>query len=218
MSIYDNSIVPLEREFEGWIISNIERYFETLGIKYYIRALSPNEENNIGVDEFLNFPSSFKLIGLQFKRPYFNKNKQSLDNLNWKINPPSAQFEKISKISSLYYCLPIFSNRYLRKEALSYCCFWRPVNSNDKKTKYDEIKTKSLVWQDFIKSILDCKIGKKYTNPIELKRKIKLSILLGDEKTDNDDKENIILFSSRNNNIIEDSEENSAIYLIAIGI
>lgn len=217
MNLLNSNIIPLEREFEGWIISNIERYFETRGIKYYIRALMQEEEKEIGADEFLYFSDSFKIFGLQFKRPYINKNKTSWESLYWNLNNPPNQFLKVVTTPNLYYCLPAFTNRDFRKEALSHCYFWKP-NENQKKGNFYFKKEKnsienSINWEKFIEEVFQDKIGKKFNNQIELNRKMKINDFLGyiDEKKTTTMPP--ILFSTTYN---EDKQQDSVLYLIAI--
>lgn len=224
MDALKSEIIPLEREFEAWIISNIERYFETNGIKYYIRALMPKEEKKIGADELMFFSNSYKVVALQFKRPYVNIENPTWESLYWNLFNQSNQFTKVAKIPSLYYCLPAFTNRNYRKEALSHCFFWKP-NKNEKDGKYylkqgsDESHSKNnyiknpMKWVQFIKEILECRIGCKLDSETKLKRKIKINCLLeyfseSENSTKNPSIENDLNYENKD----------SAIYLIAIEV
>ncbi len=58
--------IPLEREYEAWIIRGIEEYFLSLGQRVSIWAVSPLDEVNWPADESMIVGK--KLIGLQLKK------------------------------------------------------------------------------------------------------------------------------------------------------
>ena len=63
---------PLEREYEAWIMHQIEKYFDSLKIPCTIFAASPKIEKKWPADESLLV--NIKLIGFQFKRTMIKDN------------------------------------------------------------------------------------------------------------------------------------------------
>lgn len=137
---------PIEREYESWIIQEIENYFKSLGSNIVIFAISPQLENYYPADMQLSCPGL--VVGLQFKRPMIDKNKGSLNDLYWSLGTPKGQFYNVFFNKEIYYCLPTFFNRDLKHQSLHHCLFWRPdidtilqrLNSYNSslRAKYDE--------------------------------------------------------------------------------
>jgi len=217
----NSNLIPLEREYEGWIIANIENYFETLGIRYFIRALSPNEEKNFPADELLQFPNSFKLIGIQMKRPKFRQNQNNpkkWSDLIWEFYNPSHQYPEILNNKNIYYCLPAFTNRAFRKNALSHCYFWRPSNDTPKTycLKGDNDINGSVKWKEFIDLFNKCEIGQDYDSAIVLIRDYNIKMVLSDDiRNDNEIKESEYKIINNNE---KENEEDSVLYLIGVEI
>lgn len=200
--------IPLEREFEGWIISQIEDYFKTHGINYFIRALSPTEESNFPADELLSFSDSFKILGLQFKRPSFStrqRESNSIEDLKWDLGSPTNQFQNILGLSGIYYCLPIFTNRLFKVNSLGLCQFWRPTKQGNSLTYYLKGNNQiddSMNWSVFIQKLMQCKIGHKLTsaNLKAIERENTIETVLNELKTTEikikhtDDENNVIYF------------------------
>ena len=69
--------IPLEREYEGWIVEQIEQYFRAINRQVSIFAVSPKLESNYPADEVVAINS--KLVGLQFKRPHMSSKKGDHD-------------------------------------------------------------------------------------------------------------------------------------------
>lgn len=167
-SIYSK---PLEREFEAWTVSCIEKYFTALGLTYAIWAVSPADEVNWPADEKLSIKS--KLIGLQFKQAKLRKNKTAADRLYWSLHQPPKQFDLIKAHTEIFYCLPTFINRNFRSQALYHCLFWRPGEEDDKNVWYDNGAADTpyrkirdaMRWGHFIESILFCSIGELIESP-----------------------------------------------------
>jgi hypothetical protein len=111
--------LPLEREHEGWAIRGIDDYAEASGLNVQSYAVSPYDEIDWPADEALTFRSKF--FGLQFKRPYLHGGL-----VRWEIKPASHQFQRICANPEIFYALPTFTNRALRRNALDHCLFWRP--------------------------------------------------------------------------------------------
>ena len=57
---------PIEREYEGWTVEGIERYFRRIGRHASVWAVSPKLEPAWPADEIVS--TSGKLVGLQFKQ------------------------------------------------------------------------------------------------------------------------------------------------------
>lgn len=164
---------PIEREYEGWLVRGIEKYFQELGIFAVVWAVSPSVESTWPADEHLY--TSGKIIGLQMKKASLDIRKNynpDFTNLNWKLHNPKGQFELIQKKNEIYYCLTTFINRKWRDKALEHCIFWRPTidlinynvwydnpRINDK--PYSKISThpNALRWGYFYEKVMACDIG-----------------------------------------------------------
>jgi hypothetical protein len=164
---------PLEREFEAWIVSGIETYLASVGIKYAIWAVSPNEEKRWPADERLTIGSM--LIGLQFKKAKLASGAPGANRLHWTLHNPDGQFSLVKKRPEIFYCLPTFMNRALRTRALDHCIFWRPTGRNNKNVWYDnpnpDVETpykktlNSMRWGLFMELLFQGDIGKRITSP-----------------------------------------------------
>lgn len=138
---------PLEREYEGWVTREIEDYFVSVGRTLTVFAVRPTLEAEWPADEAL-FVNS-KVVGLQLKRPYLQKDAPDPAALYWRLGqragtPPKkdkrskkkkqqsqegtvpSQFEMILASTTVVYCLPAFINRKYRRGSLSHCLFWHP--------------------------------------------------------------------------------------------
>lgn len=177
MKLLDTYIsIPLEREYEAWIVCEIESYFKAIGIVCDIWAISPKLEKTWPADEKFGFDG--KVIGLQFKRPKLANLKKknpivSYDRLRWSLSTPKGQFQVILGTSDIYYCLPTFINREYRSNALDHCLFWHPNskpksfefwydNSSIKTSITNQLMSKSpdvMRWGHFVEQFSSCKIG-----------------------------------------------------------
>ena len=158
--------IPLEREFEGWIVAGMERYLKRLGLDYAIWAVGPAKEVAWPADEYLLTNS--KMVGLQFKQAKLAKGPVTASRLKWTLHQPPRQFELVQRFPEIFYCLPTFINRELREEALQHCIFWRPSEKVDKNVWYNNPKggtpykceKHSMRWGLFVEGLLDCSLGK----------------------------------------------------------
>lgn len=90
--------IPLEREYEAWIVRGIEEYFLSIGQRISIWAVSPMDEVNWPADESMIIGK--KLIGLQMKKvAYHNKvgNPHKFGRLNWTFHNPKGQYNLVVK-------------------------------------------------------------------------------------------------------------------------
>ena len=110
-------IETTEREYEGWIIRGMEDYFRELGIELECVAAGRLQEDRTGVDEFCGIPG--KYFALQFKRP----ERRSDRAINWSLG---KQISRIRQSNAIFYVLPTFLNRNLRRVALHHAFFWHP--------------------------------------------------------------------------------------------
>lgn len=163
---------PLEREYEAWIIQGIEDYFHSIGKTVAIWAVSPDEEVNWPADEHLVVGK--KLIGLQLKKVEYKDNKKrpkDFGRLNWKFHNPLGQYDLVVKFPEIFYCLPTFVNRDLRRQAIHHCLFWRPktgdkhdlnawYNNASARTPHKSIGNAPR-WGLFIEKVIGCSVGKK---------------------------------------------------------
>ena len=109
---------PLEREFEGWVMRELEDYYSSLGIEAMTHAVG--YEASFAADEFVNLNE--KIFALQFKRPQFDKTS---GGIYWQIQTSSDQFSRVKKEPSIYYALPCFFSRDLSRVSLQHILFWR---------------------------------------------------------------------------------------------
>ena len=165
---------PLEREYEAWIIHGIEQYYQSIGKRISVWAVSPMDEVNWPADETLIIGK--KLIGLQMKKVTYKcdgSTPRKFGRLNWTFHSPSRQYDLVLKFPEIFYCLPTFINRTLKDQALSHCLFWRPDETKRDKnawydnpgapTPYNSIGTADR-WGKFIESVTECTVGKKIQN------------------------------------------------------
>ncbi|TFZ00664.1 hypothetical protein EZ313_19630 [Ramlibacter henchirensis] len=114
-------MIPLEREYEGWVVRGIQDYFEHRGQKVVIFAFSPLLEKDYPADEIMKLPAGYKGFGLQFKRP----SSFATDSVRWAVD--ATQHKSIASGKSIFYALPTFANRDVYKEALQHCLFFHPT-------------------------------------------------------------------------------------------
>jgi hypothetical protein len=164
---------PLEREYEAWIVAEIERYFEALKVDFAIWAVSPDEEATWPADEKLL--TATKIVGLQFKQAKLGAGAVGVDRLKWTLHQPPGQFHLVQGTPEIFYVLPTFVNRSARHRALDHCLFWRPdaaVNLNAwydnpaAKTPYKKLRG-SMRWGHFVESLFECSIGVRASDPAE---------------------------------------------------
>ncbi len=119
---------PLEREFEGWICWKIKDYFEELPRRALVRAFHVQEEMDTKADVMCKF--SGKLLGLQFKRPYYDNKGTKFRDLYWDINLlqllVAVSVNQNAKKIVILYSLPTFLNSDARKISLHHCLFISP--------------------------------------------------------------------------------------------
>ena len=167
---------PLEREFESWIVTGIEDYFESLGIAYSVFAVSPGSEKIWPADERLLVNS--KVFGLQFKQAKLSGSSLPAPaQLQWSFHQPSGQFAQVIASPEIFYCLPTFINRDYRKQALHHCLFWRPdpakndmnawYNNPRSRTPYAALETAPR-WGLFVEQVFNCVIGRRVSSSTEL--------------------------------------------------
>jgi hypothetical protein len=165
---------PIEREFESWIIQDIENYFDRIRKRVTIFAVSPANEKAFPADEVIAYEN--KVIGLQFKKAdlsVLRSNQASPDftNVKWELRD-STQFANIKRNPIIYFCLPTFINREYKSVALNHCIFWRPDQSAQPTTYWYEntsvkngngaINAEGMRWGIFIEKLLGCQIGRRF--------------------------------------------------------
>jgi hypothetical protein len=178
--------IPLEREYEGWLSSQIENYFSNIGVNCEVFAISPQDENIFPSD--INYFFRGKLIGLQLKRPN--------ENLQFEIK--KEQHNKIvdGKLP-IYYALPTFFNSELKKNSIEHFVFYRPEpvafgkykskwikylnNFYSDKILIEKAEIEVCRWGKFVELIFECKVGKLLTLGQNSIRGIKFSKSLKNE-------------------------------------
>lgn len=157
---------PLEREFEGWIIEQIDRRLTSMGVAHALFAVSPHVEVKWPADQVSSFGGKF--IGLQFKRPEANGTRPNdFSRLRWKLSSPTNQRALVEKFTEIHYCLPTFVNRGVRRRALDHCLFWRPIAPIPSVAWYDNpsaravgnVARQAMRWGELFESIVKCSVG-----------------------------------------------------------
>ncbi len=149
--------IPLEREYEGWIIRGILDDLAERGISATAKALGWENEKKTGADDSLKYgdgtSGKWKVIGLQFKRPEMREVGAAASRLHWKIdldqlkvirdwNPPNEEVPECDQDDRddeysrrpgdqpavVMYALPTFIDRGAFRAALHHCLFWLPVD------------------------------------------------------------------------------------------
>lgn len=158
--------VPLEREFEAWIVRAIEDDLDCRNLPCLLAAVSPTDEKTWPADESLL--AFNKLVGLQFKRPALvAPGGLSYSRLKWSLHQPSTQYPLVVKTPEVFYCLPTFVNRNLSRCCLQHALFWRPEPGSDREAWYDNPRahtsykkiSDAFRWGRFVEGILECTIG-----------------------------------------------------------
>jgi len=173
--------IPLEREFESWIVWGIENYLRSIDRQYSIHAITPGLERSWPADERLTF--SGKVVGLQMKKALIGDLKKDqdyveYDRLKWSFAQPQNQYRLVQQHPEIFYCLPTFINRKYRREAIHHCLFWRPDPVDEKnawydnggarvQTPYDPLNDQSR-WGLFYENIIRCDAGARVTSKREI--------------------------------------------------
>lgn len=168
--------LPLEREFEAWIVDGIERYFTAIGWPFQVVAVSPAREKAWPADVAMEVYGS--VVGLQFKRPNLAKRTRGhslndFSRLSWGFAMPPGQMVSVHAQQEIYYCLPTFTNRLLKHQALHHCLFWRPPSTSDLNAWYENrahnVKTTHSIlcnearWGLFAERIVSGQVGARLT-------------------------------------------------------
>jgi hypothetical protein len=154
-----NLTLPLEREHEAWVIRCIEDYAQAVGLQLRVCSVSPKDEKSWPADEALTFRSKF--FGLQFKRAYPLR-----DSVRCDIDRKSHQYRLICKAPEIFYALPTFTNRALRRAALDHCVFWRPCDAccaaaatlHEWAVPEECICLDGMRWGDFVEGLYRCEL------------------------------------------------------------
>lgn len=164
---------PLEREYEAWIVHQIDRYFRRLSVSVITFAVSPDDESTWPADEVVDVQG--KIVGLQFKRPTLSprtthSSPNEFSRLLWDFSKPHRQLQRVVANAEIFYCLPTFMNRDVRPYALHHCLFWRPDDESDHRAWYENtnssVSTKYTKicdaprWGLFAERFIRCTIGR----------------------------------------------------------
>lgn len=143
----------------------MEDYFRHLGVEVEVFAVSPQDEQEVGVDEQVVFHG--KVVGFQFKRPH----PKGSHDVVWEVGQPDHQFRKIRSDPELFYALPTFLNRDAHRESLYHCLFWRPAS----RRRYGQVRRRwlrknerSMSWDEMAERILRCDIGRGLSQELPL--------------------------------------------------
>jgi hypothetical protein len=169
---------PIEREYEAWIVREIEDYFRSIGRPAIVWAVSPLDEATWPAD--VHLLAEGKVIGLQFKKLTLERSSPGQDpdysRVKWILNDPTPQFGLVQQHSEIFYCFPTFVHRDWSRAALHHCIFWRPdhrVNHNvwydnpRARTPYNRVAVDgtSYRWGHFVEQIFSCSIGWRVDDP-----------------------------------------------------
>jgi hypothetical protein len=163
--------IPLEREYEMWIITDLERRLRQLALQPEIFAVSPTKERLWPADQCVGF--SGKLFGLQFKRPCLpDRSDIDIGKVKWPLAKPYWQRHLLARHSELYYCLPTFLNREARFFAADHAIFWRPDANPPSGAWYSNPEAKDWLpdldkvghrWGRFLERVLACNAGRRFS-------------------------------------------------------
>lgn len=155
-------IHPMEREFEAWIVREIEDYYLAIGLKACVHAVS--YEKTVPADEMVK--AYDKIFGLQFKRSKYDKKNKSV---YWELNTRSDQMSRVKACKYIYYALPCFFNRDFARVSLSHVLFWRPEFADGERLLFVDNPTPKQI---LIKPSLDVSDVKSYSmfQPISFAR------------------------------------------------
>lgn len=155
---------PLEREFEGWAIRAIEDYLDALSIGYDVVAVSGQDEADWPSDVSLRVTG--KVLGLQFKRP------RSGSTITWRLDRPPDQYEKVKARKEIFYALPAFVDRSLRRVSLHHIYFWRPglrmAERGSVDLGYVQRSTISRTWGELFLDLHSCREGVELSQQLSL--------------------------------------------------
>jgi hypothetical protein len=164
--------IPLEREYEGWIVREIEDYLALSGRKATIFGVGSAREKIWPADEELNVAG--KVVGLQFKRPSLS-NPPGNDpthsrRLHWKLGSPASQLNLVLNTPEIFYALPTFTDPKYKRVSLHHCLFWRPENAVRKTVWYNNpganparsyLQVEGATrWGHYMEKLVRCLIGR----------------------------------------------------------
>lgn len=116
-----HNAIPLEREYEAWLIRAIEDYLDEIGVPHRIVCIGPSIERGWPAD--IAGVVSGVVFGLQVKRPAAGPEVQ------WPLDQPPGQFGAVKGLKDVYYALPRVRSRDQRRVVLHHTLFWRPAHS-----------------------------------------------------------------------------------------
>jgi len=157
--------LPLEREYEAWIVRAIQDDLVARGLSAAIIAVSPFDEVDWPADSEIR--AYDKLVGLQFKRPKVSATPSLYCHLHWSLHQPRGQYGLVQRFPEIFYCLPTFLDRRLSTVPLHHTLFWRPSSSSGLQVWYDNPRAHSPHnkvsdaprWGRFFESLVACDVG-----------------------------------------------------------
>jgi hypothetical protein len=163
--------IPLEREYEAWIVREIQDYMALSGRKATIFGVGSAREKVWPADEELNVAG--KVIGLQFKRPNLGgpaDDPTHSRRLHWRLGSPAGQLNLVLNTPEIFYALPTFTDPKYRRVSLHHCLFWRPANAVRKTVWYNNPRANAAKsyrevegetrWGHFMEKVVRCMIGR----------------------------------------------------------
>lgn len=156
-------------------------YFEALGQTAHVWAVDPVTEGTWPADEHAWIGG--KIIGFQLKRPELGPPPQGhlrpeFSRLFWDCgNRAKFEFIRDQDERVIWYVLPTFTNRRLRKAALHHCIFWTPKPKEEPGTRWYTTPTVqrrgrprqdhptierhpiSYRWGNFLEMVQQCSFG-----------------------------------------------------------
>ena len=158
--------IPIEREYEGWLTRGIEDYFRELSVPAQVFAVLPRYERTWPADEAIDVNG--KVLGIQVKRPVLDHPAGPNDfaRLKWSLAQPRHQLNLVFNHREILFCLPTFTNRDCRREALQHAVFLTPIDSTSSSVWYDNSRAHSYPnasesprWGLVAEGFMRCSIG-----------------------------------------------------------
>jgi hypothetical protein len=156
-----------EATYTHWIVRSIEEYFEDVGYEVYCLYNTQIVENRVPYDVEIDI-ETFKRFGLQFKRPNPRdppeRTPTSLSEYYWELERTQHRILRRPENRWIFYCLPDFADRNLRRVSRDHCIFVEPsqiplFNTNSHRFRVRRIRPPYRRWGAFAQGVIECRIG-----------------------------------------------------------
>ena len=155
-------IIPSEGSYTSWLAQCLQKYFESLGFKFFYEIQTQSREKNYPFDILAGVEKGnfVKRFGLQVKRP-----DQSKQDLYWKLD--SVQHKQMKKFTWIWYALPDFLDRHYHKVTCFHTLFKNPNFGYISALHKSKIGF-YLRLGAFASKVEECSIGEKLSKGLDL--------------------------------------------------